>query len=127
MRRHPERWGQAAMVLAAFSLFAGVGLYALFVGQRNDQRNVSCKASEGAHLEEVARLRRTYDFYVDPPKHFKALLKDPRTVAQVHSQERDARRDDDQYGVFVAPYCDEEGYGRAEPDPKLPDKPAAAP
>ena len=125
--RHTRRLAQAAMMLAAFSLFVGVGLYAWFVGQRNDQRDIACRASEGAHLDEVQQLTRSYDLFADPPKGYEQLLKDPRVVQQLHMQERDARSDSDQFGVFVAPFCDQEGLGRAEPDPKLPDKPVGVP
>lgn len=123
----PERWGQLALILAAFSLFVGVGLYALFVHNRNLARDEACRASEGQHLEEIKDLTERYSFYVDPPRRFADVLKDPRAIQQLHDLERDARRDNDEYGVFVASVCDKPGFGRPEPDPKLPEKPAGVP
>lgn len=127
MSRHPQRWGQVALMLAAFALFFAVLLFYKIDSEGKERRDQACQGAEGKHLEEVKQLRRTYDYFVHPPPGFEKLLKDPRTIQQLHEAEKAAKNDGDQFGEFVPAYCDEPGIGRPEPDPTLPHKPAGVP
>lgn len=125
---NPARWGQAALILAAFSLFVGVGLYAVFVHSRNEARDELCQNAETKHLEEIQNLKQSYDYFLHPPRGLKYYIKnDPRALVQLRQLERDARNDEDSYGEFVPSYCDRDGFGRPEPDPKMLHKPAGVP
>lgn len=90
--------------------------------QRRDQ---TCRGAEGQHLQEIIDLRRTYDFYANPPPEFASLLQNPLVIQNLREDVRNATHDNDRFGVFVPTYCDERGIGRKEPDPKLPKPPAS--
>lgn len=90
--------------------------------QRRDQ---TCRGTEGQHRQEIIDLRRAYKFYRTPPPEFASLLQNPLVIQNLREDVRNARHDNDRFGVFVPRYCDEPGVGREEPDPKLPKPPAS--
>lgn len=101
-----------AVAVAAVSVW-------LLVAERNDRADQICDITEADQRAEVRALGRTYDFLLDPkskreaPGLYKAIL------AGLKQQEADAKRDN-------APlFCDEDGVGEPEPDPKVPRRPAA--
>lgn len=89
------------------------------------RRDNTCQGSEGQHLQEIIDLRRTYKFYSDPPPEFAGLLQNPLVIQNLREDLRNAKQDDDRFGVFVPAYCDEPGIGRKEPDPIIPKPPAS--
>lgn len=123
-----------ALILAAVTLLISAGLYARSVDATNDinregaaRRDQACRGAEGAYKTEIEQLRQTYDYFAHPPKGLEQTIKDPRVVQTLHDQERDAAKDTDRFGQFVAPYCDESGVGLKEPDPTLPKRPKGLP
>jgi hypothetical protein len=112
------------LVLAAASMLLTVILFTTLEREGRERRQQNCQTFEQDHYAEVASLAGTYRFLTSKPR---ALWDDTRRfVARVSMPqlERDARRDDDRAGVNVPEYCDEDGYGLAEPDPCVPGRPA---
>lgn len=97
-----------------------------------DRRDSFCRGQELAHLQEIKDLRRSYDYYSDPPPGLEALLRDRRSIEQLLERERAARSDTDGKGEFVPEYCDDPGFGLPEirgkdgklHDPTVPQRPA---
>ena len=91
--------------------------------ERKERINQACLGYEAQHFEEVKELKRTYKIYLDPPPELNALINNPVLLEGLKDQIQAAQNDQDQFGVFVPPYCDEKNVGRPEPDPKVPETP----
>lgn len=93
--------------------------------EREERTDQACRGYELQYAEEVKELRNTYKLLEDPPPEFVGLLKNPLVVDSILEDERNVQNDRDEFGVYVAPYCDEPGVGLEEPDPVVPERPKA--
>jgi hypothetical protein len=91
--------------------------------ERQERADQACLGAETLHQTEIKDLRRTYAIMENPPPVLETLLKNPLLLEQTKEEIKAALNDEDEFGVFVAPYCDEKGFGRPEPDPKVPKQP----
>lgn len=132
--RSAFRLALVALLLASITLLVSVVLYVRSVdatdkitAETNERRDQACRGAEGLYKTELESLRQTYDLFANPPKGLEELVRDPRLVQQLHEQERDARKDNDRFGQFVTPSCDDPGIGLPEPDPEVPKRPKGLP
>lgn len=80
--------------------------------RRRDE--LDCRQDEQRHLDDVTRLRRTYQYLRRLPAEEKASNLTKEVVRSLPATERAAR-------VDIAPkYCDRPGVGLPEPDPFIP-------
>lgn len=89
-----------------------------------ERRGQVCLSFEGAHLNEVKQLEKTYAYLVALPANERGTTLNQTVLAGVPDLEKDAKSDQDDNGVFVPDYCDEPNTGRPEPDPVVPKRPA---
>lgn len=123
--RTAQRWGMAGVLLAAITLFLSVWLIARTENEGNERRNQTCLVFEGAYAEEVKGLKDVYQFLLDEtPEERKSTLS-RFIIRELPQSEAKARSDSDNRGQRVPDYCDKAGIGRAEPDPKVPQRPKA--
>lgn len=113
--RRSTRRARALAILAAVIAIGGValGAYSLYLG--GHRRDEACLRDEREHKREVRGLRDLYTYFAGlSPKQARS---DPVTqfaLTQLPQARREARSDE------APEYCDEEGVGLPEPDPKLP-------
>lgn len=89
-----------------------------------ERRNDTCLTFEGAYLQEVTQLQRTYDFLAPMSRHEQLSTPLNRAILKgLAKQELDVRSDLDYNGARVPRYCDAPNVGLPEPDPKPPKRP----
>jgi DNA-binding transcriptional MerR regulator len=80
-------------------------------------RSQNCSKFEEEHLQDVTQLRDTYDYLSQLTPAQKAESINAYVLSRLPETEARAKKD-------KAPkYCDEPGFGRPEPDPKIPERP----
>lgn len=102
---------------------------AQFEKETAGRRDEACRGYELGHKQEITDLERSYDLFLNPTPAIKpyidAFVNDPRVLAQLGEEIRNAQNDQDSYGEYVPSYCDEKGFGLKEPDPLVPVTPPA--
>lgn len=123
--RSAQRWGMVGVLLAAVAVALSVWLFVRAEGEGNERRDQTCEVFEGTHAEEVKGLKDVYQFLVDQsPEERKSTLS-RFIVRELPRTEAEAKSDSDRLGQQVPTYCDKDGIGRKEPDPKVPKRPKA--
>lgn len=112
------RWLWSRRAFFAFVVLAATNAAALFlvVNEASERRDQNCELFEADHLDDVKRLRGTYRYLMLPVAEQEPTLT-KLVFAQLPMLEREASADQ------APAYCDEEGVGLPEPDPKVPERP----
>lgn len=111
------------MVLAAVSLLVAALLFDKLNDEGEGRRSATCETFEGAHLQEIRSVEKTYEYLLAYPRSRwdstqKFIFK--RTLPEA---EKKARSDQDQLGQFVPLYCDAPEMGLPEINGRDPDIP----
>jgi hypothetical protein len=107
------------VVLAAVAIFVAVVLNVKLEDEGANRRDQSCELFESAHLADVEGLRRTYGYLVELTPEQAAEPINRLLIRLLPEAEREARKD------RAPEYCDEPRIGLPEPDPVVPERPAA--
>ncbi len=108
-----------AMVLAASAVLVAVVLFVKLEDEGAGRRSQSCELFEAGHLADVKGLRRTYGYLAGLSTEQRAEPLNRLLLRVLPETEREARID------RAPAYCDEPRIGLPEPDPVLPERPAA--
>jgi hypothetical protein len=126
--KDPRFWAYCALATAA--IWANYKVWDTsqdFQNEVNGRRDEACRGYELGHKQEIDDLKRSFDLFEHPTPAIKdfidSFIQDPRILAQLADEIDAAQEDQDERGVYVPSYCDEEGYGLAEPDPAVPKTP----
>jgi hypothetical protein len=112
------------LIIATFSV--AIAAYAVW-GIQNEadvRRSQTCESFESAYAEQIRRLENTYVFLTLPGIKERSPDLYALALRELTALETAARKDSDPFGPRVPDYCDDEGVGLPEPDPKVPRRPA---
>lgn len=112
-----------AMVLAAVSLLVTAVLFTKLAEEGEGRRSATCETFEGAHLQEIQSVEKTYEYLLARPRDEWDATQQFIFKRSLPEAEEKARSDQDQLGQFVPLYCDAPEMGLPEVNGRDPDVP----
>ena len=113
----------AAIAVAVFTFFTTQHALHRIDREGTERRSDTCRSFEAQHLQEVQRLKATYDYLqVLDAKQLRSPI-NRAVIKGLPQLEAEARSDQDLLGVYVPKYCDLPNTGLPEPDPAVPTRP----